>query len=349
MATAKMLPSGSWRALVFIGTGPDKKRKYKSFTASTKKEAEYLAAEYMMAKTAKNEPLGITLGEAYDRYINSKDAVLSPATIREYKMTRKRSLQGLMELPLSGITQEKIQSEINAETRTHSWKTIRDMHGLLSAVLNAYYPDFKLHTTLPKRRKQEIYVPSDSEIKYLVASIKGDVLEAPVLLAAFASLRRSEICALDILDSQKNAIHVNKAMVQDENRSWVVKAPKTTSGDRWITIPQFVTEALLREQKEDDRFTELNPNQITKRFNSKLNALGIQHFRFHDLRHYNASIMLAMGVPDKYAQERGGWGSGAVMKRVYQHLVDRKKEEVENTLNSHFESLMQHEMQHENK
>ncbi len=45
MASAKKLPSGSWRVNLFIGT-EDGKRKYKSFTAATKREAEFQAAQY---------------------------------------------------------------------------------------------------------------------------------------------------------------------------------------------------------------------------------------------------------------------------------------------------------------
>ena len=45
MAKAKKLPSGSWRVLQFVGLDADGKRQYKSFTAPTKREAEFLAAE----------------------------------------------------------------------------------------------------------------------------------------------------------------------------------------------------------------------------------------------------------------------------------------------------------------
>ena len=41
MATAKKLPSGSWRVQLYAGKTPDGKRRYLSFTANTKKEAEY--------------------------------------------------------------------------------------------------------------------------------------------------------------------------------------------------------------------------------------------------------------------------------------------------------------------
>lgn len=339
MATAKKLPSGKYRALVYIGTF-NGKRKYKSFTAGTKKEAEYLASEYLMTNKTKNEPLSITLGEAYDRYIESKEFILSPASIREYKRARKRVFPLLMDVRLSDLSQEMIQNAINQEAKTLSWKTVRDIHGMLASVLNVYLPSLRLNTVLPKKRIQDIYVPSDDEIKKIIDAVKGKDIEVPILLAAFGSLRRSEISALDILDESTCTIHVNKAMVQNEFKEWVIKPPKTTCGDRYVTLPQFVVNVLTRERLENGRFTNMNPNQITKRFSIVLKQLGIPHFKFHALRHYNASIMLAMGVPDKYAAARGGWGSNDVMKKVYQHLIDEKKIEVDNMLNSHFEKLV---------
>ncbi len=51
MAKAKKLKSGSWRCLVYDYTDLDGKQHYESFTAPTKKEAEYLAAEFSLTKT----------------------------------------------------------------------------------------------------------------------------------------------------------------------------------------------------------------------------------------------------------------------------------------------------------
>ena len=50
MATAKKLPSGSWRCQVYDYTDANGKRHYTSFTAPTKKEAEYKAAQFMVQK-----------------------------------------------------------------------------------------------------------------------------------------------------------------------------------------------------------------------------------------------------------------------------------------------------------
>ena len=50
-------------------------------------------------------------------------------------------------------------------------------------------------------------------------------------------MRRSEICALTPEDIEGDVIHINKALVQDENREWIVKATKTTESTRDIVVP----------------------------------------------------------------------------------------------------------------
>lgn len=56
------------------------------------------------------------------------------------------------------------------------------------------------------------------------------------------------------------------------------------------------------------------------------------------IRHYNASIMLALNIPDKYAMERMGYSTPATLKKVYQHTM-RDKQEVTNTINQKMNAL----------
>ena len=74
-----------------------KKRIYKSFTSNIpgpkgKREAERLAADFAAEKESHQNILNCTLGEAIDNYIASKDSVLSPSTIADYKKKRKKQL-----------------------------------------------------------------------------------------------------------------------------------------------------------------------------------------------------------------------------------------------------------------
>ena len=125
MATARKLPSGSWRCQIYSHTEEyvqedgtiKKKRIYKSFTSNLpgtkgKRDAERQAAEWAAGKESVSK-CNFTYSEALERYIEARSSVLSPSTIREYKRSRKSDLQGLMDKMLSEITQEDVQLEIN--------------------------------------------------------------------------------------------------------------------------------------------------------------------------------------------------------------------------------------------
>ncbi|MCM1166996.1 MAG: site-specific integrase [Lachnospiraceae bacterium] len=355
MANAKRLPSGSWRVNVYVGK-ENGKRKYKSFTAATKKEAEFLASSYMM-NGSNSQSCKLTLKEAAVRYIDSKENVLSPSTVREYIRTIETDFPLIFDcdIKLDKITQEMIQKGINQYALDHKPKSVRNIHGLLSAVLSVYLPSFKLNTTLPQKRKSEIYVPSEEEIKTLLDYVAGTEIEKAIMLAAFGSLRRSEISPLTAEDIKSNFITINKAMVLNKNREWITKQPKTFSGYRTIELPQFVVD---RISVSSGRLVEMNPEMITHHFENVLAKCSVHHFRFHDLRHFQASILHAMGIPDKYIIARGGWKTESTLKNIYQHTMDKKRAEVENKICDYFESkhnpqndnltAMQHEIQHNN-
>jgi integrase len=76
------------------------------------------------------------------------------------------------------------------------------------------------------------------------------------------------------------------------------------------------------------------------RFTRLLESKGIQHMSFHDLRHMSASIMLALGIPDKYAMERGGWSTPSVMKSVYQHTFSAERQAVDDKIDNYFNALL---------
>ena len=332
MATAKKLPSGSWRVRAYDYTDEKGKKHYKSFTAPTKKEAERQALLHTHDNTE-----DITFGEALDRYIDRRSKTLSPRTIAEYKSMRKRSVPDLMHLKLQKITMDDIQGAINKECLTHSPKTVRNINGLISAVFAVYRPDFVVRTALPRKEPPALYIPSDDEISILIKSVRGTEMELPILLAAFGPMRRGEICALRAENISGSIVHVCEGMVQDEDKNWIIKAPKSYAGDRFIDYPDFV--AKLWEGKKKGRLVQMNPMMVTHRFEHNLKNAGLPHFRFHDLRHYSASIQHALGVPDAYIMQRGGWGSDSTLKQVYRHTLQNRIAAETRKTNRHFTKL----------
>ena len=85
----------------------------------------------------------------------------------------------------------------------------------------------------------------------------------------------------------------------------------------------------------------MTPNITTSRFEHVLNSAGIDHFRFHDLRHYSASIQHALGIPDAYIMQAGGWGDDRVLKDVYRHTFEESEKKMGNIAINYFDS-MQH-------
>ena len=56
-----------------------------------------------------------------------------------------------------------------------------------------------------------------------------------------------------------------------------------------------------------------------------LRKLGIDHFRFHDLRHSCASLLLKEGVPMKQIQEWLGHSDISTTANIYAHLDSQSK------------------------
>ena len=86
----------------------------------------------------------------------------------------------------------------------------------------------------------------------------------------------------------------------------------------------------------------LTPNDITNRFKTVLKHAGLPHFRFHDLRHANASIMLALGIPDKYAQERMGHATDNMLQQVYQHTLHSQRAKIDEKVDAYFTEILLH-------
>lgn len=330
------LPSGSYRVQVYIGTDTNGKKRYKSFTAPTKRQAQALAAEWK-ANKPEHEPEELTIHEAIEKYLDVKRHVLSPSTVRGYEgLQRNYFSDDFGARKLGDLTNPIIQLWISDLSSRLSPKTVRNAYALFTATMDMFHPDFRLQITLPAKKRPELYCPSDNDVKKLLEHIKGTELEIAVLLAAFGPLRRGEICALTDEDIHGNKITVNKSMVQGPNRDWCIKQPKTYGSYREIEFPDFV---IKRMAGIKGRIVKATPTRITGRFIEAIESTDIPRFRFHDLRHYSASIMHAIGVPDQYILQRGGWISDNVMKSVYRNAIDIETEKQNRKINDHFSEL----------
>lgn len=325
MASAKKLPSGNWRARVFY-KGTNGEERCESFTAETKKEAEFLAAQFRL-KRKEQADTKLTLRTASERYIDIKRNVVSPSTIRGYMVIMRNYLQDLWPLRVNDITQEAVQISINKLAANHSAKTCRNAHGFVSAVLSIYRPDFTLHTTLPQKEHNDIYVPDKTEVEEILRIARGTINEVPVFLAAECGLRASEISALKVENIKTDYILIKEAAVLDEHGDEQIKAPKSYTSYREVPITPEASAHLISQAK-DGRICPRRAVNICNnwdKFRTKHNIN--ENLNFHALRHHFASKCLLLGIPQKYIAELMGHSSTDMIEKVYQHIFPSAMEQ----------------------
>jgi integrase len=330
---ARKLPSGSWRARLFLGEDENGKKHYKSFTAATKREAERLALNYAEERAT---PDRITFKDALTRYIESKSNVLSPSTLRGYRQMEKY-YDPIKDMDVSEIDQNTVVGFINEFAGKHSPKTVRNAYSLLCAVIRLQIPDASFRVTMPQKEILQYYIPKDEELQSLLSYTKtaNYDLYVAILLASIGTLRRSEVCGLYADDIQGNTVHVHQTMVKNQNYKWVLKSvAKNSTSDRYVEYPDKV----IKELPVSGKICNLNPDMITHDFGRTIKKLGLPHFRFHDLRHYAATIMHAMGVPEAYIMERGGWKTNTVLNQVYRGTRSDFSKKYSDQANGYFEN-----------
>lgn len=338
MATAKKLPSGAWRVLVYSHT-ENGKRKYESFTAPTKKEAELMAAEYANNKTQRKTN-GMTVYEAIESYINAKEGVLSPSTIRGYRTQLRNNYKPIENKPIRKLTSEDLQIFVSELSKAVKPKSVSNIYGLLSSALALYLPDTVFRVTLPKKIPKRKNSPTNEDVKRLYDRAPFE-LKKCIALGAYTSLRRGEICALTYSDLDGNVIHVTKDIVQASDNSWILKdIPKTEWSSREAVIPHKVMELLGSGKPDENIIKYKNPTSVTRVFTRIRDRLGI-NICFHDLRHYYASIGAILGIPDNYLSDFGGWKRGSnVMKEIYQNSIQPEKEKYRKTMTDYFDDIL---------
>lgn len=329
----EQLPSGNYRLR--------KMYKGKVYTVvvdyrPTQKEAMQLLTEQMDsdADTAK---VSKSFRTAAGEYIEMKRNILSPATIREYTRYIDRLPSDFTRMKISDITQVSVQRMVNQISVDRSAKTVCDLYGFVHAVIKTFRPGFVLSTTLPKKKKQEPYIPTDSDISTMLAHAKGGRYEIPLRLGCYG-LRREEICALESSDVHGNIVVIDKAYVMGEDNKWVVKVTKTPESVRTVLIDDELADMI--RAKEGRVFTGF-PGTISNYLAREEKKLGLNPFSLHKFRHYFASASHTIGIPDSYIMASGGWKTDSVLKSVYRHALSDKKSEMQAQIREHISGLSQ--------
>ena len=319
MAKIEKLPSGTYRTRIYIGKDADGRKHWKTMTHSDPIRLKRLAAEFEDEHRDKKQ--SGTIQTAIERYISAKSAVLSPATHQGYNCylrALKREYGPFLTNKVDMARQQTYQALINQMIRDgKSVKYVGNIKGLIDASFRfaEYTPP---QVKLPARKKPDLYNPTINDCRYLLEVVAGTDLDVPVRLAIHG-LRRSEICGLTMEDVQPGCVHVHAATVRGTKGFTSKPTPKTADSDRFVPIDAELY-ALIQKQ---GYVVKITPDALTKKFRQMLARAGMEHFRFHDLRHFFASYMHDQGFTDAQIMKIGGWKTDSVMKRVYRYaLID---------------------------
>ena len=163
----------------------------------------------------------------------------------------------------------------------------------------------------PKVRKIEMKILAPEHIKgYLDAADQRGLLPM-FYLELVSGLRKGELVALlwSDLDTQNKTISVSKQYIKNPNGELTLSRPKTETSVRRVSIPQTAVDLLSQEHDKHPTNPYMFPSPVTGEMyypdsvvnlhKKILKDAGLEHIRFHDLRHTFATVSLQNGVDIK--------------------------------------------------
>lgn len=356
--------------VVDVGRDAFGKRKQRWFSGfNSRKEAEKELPRILI-KLQDGELLdnnNITLGKFIKDWINDKKKKdnLSVTTIDGYEnIIDNHVIPTIGELKLQNVKPYNMQKYFDLKSEILSARTLNNhSRVLISAFIHAV--DMELieknpmdKVKLPKDKKEETTVLDVEQSKELLEKVQSNqTLKMPVTLALLLGLRRGECLALrwDNVDFQSNTIKITETLEYVKGE-YYFNPPKTKKSRRTIAIPQDIIPILKQHKKWQNEMqlksggswkNEKNlictnklsgdfiiPTVLSDAFRNFLIKNNLPKIRFHDLRHTNATLMLAAGVSAKVAGNRLGHSSISITMDLYSHVLESIDQDAANKLNT---------------
>ena len=210
----------------------------------------------------------------------------------------------------------------------------------------------------PRIIKREIKPLTKEQALKLLETARGSRLEALLTIALVTGMRRGELRSLrwHDINLDDKSLQVRRTVECLTGYGYIENEPKSSRGRRKITLPDFAIEVLKQHRikqiearlkageawvdhnlvfcKADGNF--LPASTLQYQFEALLKDAGIEHIRFHDLRHSAATILLTLGVHPKIVQELLGHSQISMTMDIYSHVLPSMQREAMNKLNDLF-------------
>lgn len=189
--------------------------------------------------------------------------------------------------------------------------------------------------TLPRKRKADraMTIPTAEQIGALLA-VADPVFAAGIALGAFAGLRIGEVCGVRVGDVAflSRTLDVRRQVQRAGGGEVEIRPPKYGS-ERAVALPDALVTLLSQHVAGladrgpdrwmfpgDDGVRPLHQNSAGYHWRRARDAAGLPGLRFHDLRHFYASGLIAAGCDVVTVQRALGHGSATVTLNTYAHL-----------------------------
>ncbi|MFZ4187871.1 tyrosine-type recombinase/integrase [Streptomyces pseudogriseolus] len=325
--STKQRPNGKWRARYRDLAGKEHARHF-----DNKKQAErwldevtaaLVTGTYVDPKSQK-----MTVDQWCDAWLETYAHRESTERQARVHLTRIRKEFG--PLPLMAIDEMAVKrwmAKLKREGLSQSYRFA--LHARLSQILTDAVGARKLASnpcsrrTTPGAGKQRPYVATEAQFWALYEAAEPKYRPA-LLLGAFAGLRVAEVCGLRVQDVDLDARVVTPAV------QYPAEPLKTEMSMTAVPIPDsFVGELkrLLDGRADgwvvpDDDGAQLGPWKVERHMRRiRKQVAGLPDgFRFHDLRHFYASMLISSGSDVKVVQHRLRHSSAKTTLDTYSHL-----------------------------
>lgn len=234
-----------------------------------------------------------------------------------------------------------------------SGKTVGQIHRIISKSLNdavkleVVSRNVAKNITPPKAKKFHAKVLELEDISRFLAIYENNKIYIAVLLALNLGLRRGETLGLswENVDFENKRIHIIKNLVNTKDGPKLTD-PKTKESVRTLMISDSLIEKLREQQLRQEMFrekygddyiesglvvsrdngSEINPGRFSHNFKDVILESDwakekYLELRFHDLRHSNATLLMASGtVSPKIISSRLGHTNISITMDLYSHV-----------------------------
>ena len=230
--------------------------------------------------------------------------------------------------------------------------TVRSLHLMLHSALERAVKERLIlrnpteDCIAPKAQKIEMQILPPEHIKdYLEAADRRGLLPM-FYLELVSGLRKGELVALQWsdLDEANCTISVSKQASWDTEHQLILSRPKTGNSIREVSIPQDAVELLKQEHAKhpsnpwmfpSGRTGEMyHPDSVVTLHKRILKDAGLEHIRFHDLRHTFATLALQNGVDVKTVSSMLGHYDAGFTLRTYTHVTRQMQQKAAEKMGS---------------